>query len=98
LRVAALRATTEKNFTNAKPRPEQALRPRRSRHAPTQTTGDPFIWTAGIFALGLLLALLILAWKTPRRGCTLKTALANGIAYAHHHVESTHASATSDAG
>jgi MFS family permease len=46
-----------------------------------------FTWGAGIFALGLLLALLILPWKTPRLACTLKTALARGIAYAHHHVD-----------
>lgn len=58
-----------------------------------------FTWGAGIFALGLLLALLILPWKTPRGTCTLKTALANGIAYAHHHVESAHAvSAVTQAG
>jgi EmrB/QacA subfamily drug resistance transporter len=56
-----------------------------------------FTWTAGMFALGLFLALLILPWKTPRRACTLKTALANGIAYAHHHSESAHATAASDA-
>jgi hypothetical protein len=57
-----------------------------------------FAWTAGIFALGLILAVVILPWKTPRRGSTLKSALANGIAYAHHHVESAHAHASGDAG
>ena len=56
-----------------------------------------FTWGAGIFAVGLLLALLILPWKTPRRACTLRTALANGIAYAHHHVEPAHAAASGDA-
>ena len=55
-----------------------------------------FTWTAGIFALGLLLALLILPWKTERRACTLRTALANGIAYAHHYVESAHPATVSD--
>jgi EmrB/QacA subfamily drug resistance transporter len=50
-----------------------------------------FAWGAGIFALGLLLALLILPSKTPRHACTLKTALARGIAYAHHHAESAQA-------
>jgi hypothetical protein len=54
-----------------------------------------FTWTAGIFGLGLLLALLILPWKTPRQACSLMSALARGIAYAHHH-ESAHSSATSD--
>jgi EmrB/QacA subfamily drug resistance transporter len=49
-----------------------------------------FTWGAGIFVLGLLLALLILPWKTPRRACTLRMALADGIAYAHHYVESGH--------
>jgi MFS family permease len=43
-----------------------------------------FTWGAAIFALGLLLALLILPSKTPRHACTLRTALARGIAYAHH--------------
>jgi EmrB/QacA subfamily drug resistance transporter len=52
-----------------------------------------FTWSAGIFALGLLLAFLILPWNAPRRACTLRTALANGIAYAHHHVESAHSAA-----
>jgi EmrB/QacA subfamily drug resistance transporter len=47
-----------------------------------------FTWAAAIFALGLLLALLILPSKSPRRACTLRIALANGLAYAHHHVES----------
>lgn len=47
-----------------------------------------FTWGAGIFALGLLLALLILPSKTPRHACSLKTALARGITYAHHHSES----------
>jgi hypothetical protein len=55
-----------------------------------------FTWTAGIFALGLLLALLILPWKTARRACTLRTALANGIAYAHHAVELAHPATVSD--
>jgi EmrB/QacA subfamily drug resistance transporter len=50
-----------------------------------------FTWSAGIFGLGFLLALLILPWRGPRRACTLRTALANGIAYAHHYVESAHA-------
>jgi hypothetical protein len=56
-----------------------------------------FTWGAGIFAVGLLLALLILPWKTPRRACTLRTALANGIAYAHHHVDPALAAASGDA-
>jgi EmrB/QacA subfamily drug resistance transporter len=49
-----------------------------------------FAWVAGIFALGLLLAFVILPWKTPRHACTLMTALANGVAYAHHHFEPAH--------
>jgi len=55
-----------------------------------------FTWSAGIFALGLLLALVILPWKTPRRACSLRAALANGIAYAHHYVESAHPVSVSD--
>ena len=46
------------------------------------TTG--FWWAAAIFASGLLLALLVLPWKAVCPECTLKTALARGIAYALH--------------
>jgi EmrB/QacA subfamily drug resistance transporter len=46
-----------------------------------------FTWAAGIFGLGVLLGILILPRKTGLRACTLKTALARGIAYAHHHPE-----------
>jgi EmrB/QacA subfamily drug resistance transporter len=46
------------------------------------TTG--FWWAAGIFATGLLLALVILPWRAEARECTLRTALARGIAYALH--------------
>jgi hypothetical protein len=38
----------------------------------------------GIFAIGLVLALLILPSKAGAHKCTLRTALARGIAYAHH--------------
>jgi EmrB/QacA subfamily drug resistance transporter len=43
-----------------------------------------FAWAAGIFGLGVLLALLILPRKAGLRACSLKTALARGLAYAHH--------------
>ena len=46
------------------------------------TTG--FWWAAGIFATGLVLALLILPSKAGAHECTLRTALARGIAYALH--------------
>ena len=46
------------------------------------TTG--FWVAAGIFATGLVLALLILPSKAGAHECTLRTALARGIAYAHH--------------
>ncbi len=46
------------------------------------TTG--FLVAAGIFATGLVLALLILPSRAGAPECTLKTALARGIAYAHH--------------
>ena len=46
------------------------------------TTG--FWWAAGMFATGLLLALLILPWKAETRECTLRTAITRGIAYALH--------------
>jgi MFS family permease len=46
------------------------------------TTG--FWWAAGIFAVGLLVALFILPRKAGAHECTLRTALARGIAYAHH--------------
>jgi hypothetical protein len=46
------------------------------------TTG--FAVAAGIFATGFVLALLILPSKAGAHACTLRTALARGIAYAHH--------------
>jgi EmrB/QacA subfamily drug resistance transporter len=46
------------------------------------TTG--FAVAAGIFATGLVLALLILPSKAGAHQCTLRTALAHGITYAHH--------------
>jgi EmrB/QacA subfamily drug resistance transporter len=46
------------------------------------TTG--FWWAAGIFAVGLLVALFILPRKAGAHECTLRTALARGVAYAQH--------------
>ena len=46
------------------------------------TTG--FLVAAGIFATGLVLALLILPSKAGAHECTLRTALARGITYALH--------------
>ena len=46
------------------------------------TTG--FAVAAGIFAVGFVLALLILPAKAGAHKCTLRTALARGITYAHH--------------
>jgi len=46
------------------------------------TTG--FWVAAGFFATGFVLALLILPSKAGARECTLRTALARGISYAHH--------------
>jgi EmrB/QacA subfamily drug resistance transporter len=43
-----------------------------------------FIWSAAIFGLGLVLALLILPRKAGLAACSLRTALARGLAYAHH--------------
>lgn len=43
-----------------------------------------FTWAAGIFGVGLLLALLILPRKTGLQVCSLKSALARGVSYAHH--------------
>jgi EmrB/QacA subfamily drug resistance transporter len=43
-----------------------------------------FAVAAGIFATGLVLALLILPSKAGAHECTLRTALARGVAYAHH--------------
>jgi EmrB/QacA subfamily drug resistance transporter len=43
-----------------------------------------FTWAAGIFGLGLILALLILPRKAGLAACSLKHALARGVAYAHH--------------
>jgi EmrB/QacA subfamily drug resistance transporter len=46
------------------------------------TTG--FWVAAGIFATGLVLTLLILPTKAGAHECTVRTALARGVAYAHH--------------
>jgi hypothetical protein len=46
------------------------------------TTG--FAVAAGIFAIGFVLALLILPSRAGAHECTLRTALARGIAYAQH--------------
>jgi len=43
-----------------------------------------FAWAAGIFGLGLVVALLILPRKTGLAACSVKAALARGVAYAHH--------------
>jgi hypothetical protein len=56
------------------------------------TTG--FWWAAGIFATGLLLALVVLPWKAEARECTARTALARGIAYALHLEAAVAAAAT----
>jgi EmrB/QacA subfamily drug resistance transporter len=46
------------------------------------TTG--FWWAAGIFGIGLLMALVVLPSKAGAHECSLRTALSRGIAYAHH--------------
>jgi EmrB/QacA subfamily drug resistance transporter len=43
-----------------------------------------FTWAAGIFGLGLVLALLVLPRKAGLTACSLRTALARGLSYAHH--------------
>ncbi len=43
-----------------------------------------FWWAAGIFAIGLVTTIIVLPSKTGARACSLRTALARGIAYAHH--------------
>ncbi|MGA2927462.1 MAG: MFS transporter [Solirubrobacteraceae bacterium] len=62
------------------------------------TTG--FSVAAGIFATGLVLTLLILPTKAGAHECTLRMALARGIAYAHHldaaAVAATHSPRASD--
>jgi hypothetical protein len=58
--------------------------------------GTAFAWAAGIFALGLFLAFVILPWKMPRRHCTVKTALANGLSYAHHQIDTAHVTTVSE--
>ncbi|MDQ6811993.1 MAG: MFS transporter [Actinomycetota bacterium] len=49
-----------------------------------------FWWAAGIFALGLLLALLILPGRTKPRAPTVKTALARLAIANCHHVDAAH--------
>jgi EmrB/QacA subfamily drug resistance transporter len=55
------------------------------------TTG--FWWAAGIFAVGLLMALVVLPSKAGAHECSLRTALSRGIAYAHHLEASAEAAA-----
>jgi EmrB/QacA subfamily drug resistance transporter len=43
-----------------------------------------FWWAAGIFAIGLLMATVVLPPKAGARACSLRAAFARGIAYAHH--------------
>jgi hypothetical protein len=43
-----------------------------------------FWWAAGIFATGLVGALVILPSKAGAHECSVRTALSRGIAYAHH--------------
>lgn len=43
-----------------------------------------FTWAAAIFALGLILALLILPQEARLAACSLKNALARRVAYGHH--------------
>ena len=43
-----------------------------------------FSWAAAIFAVGLLMAIIVLPSKASADACNLRTALARGIAYAHH--------------
>jgi hypothetical protein len=55
-----------------------------------------FWWAAAIFALGLLMAIIVLPSKAGAHACTLRTALARGIAYAHH-LEHAHRALTDGA-
>ncbi|HTU95177.1 MAG TPA: MFS transporter [Solirubrobacteraceae bacterium] len=43
-----------------------------------------FWWAAGIFAVGLVTAIVILPSKAGAHECSLRTALSRGVAYAHH--------------
>jgi len=55
-----------------------------------------FWWAAGFFAIGFLLALIILPTTAKGHACTVREALARGVAYAHH-LESPHAPVAIDA-
>jgi EmrB/QacA subfamily drug resistance transporter len=43
-----------------------------------------FWWATAIFAIGLLTTMIVLPSKTGAHACSLRTALARGITYAHH--------------
>jgi EmrB/QacA subfamily drug resistance transporter len=43
-----------------------------------------FWWACGIFAIGLLMAIVVLPSKVRSGECSLRTALSRGLAYAHH--------------
>jgi predicted MFS family arabinose efflux permease len=55
-----------------------------------------FWWAAAIFAIGLFMAIIVLPSKAGAHACTLRTALARGIAYAHH-LEPAHGAVTDGA-
>jgi EmrB/QacA subfamily drug resistance transporter len=77
--LSTLAASSAANYARAHPRlPGVAA----AAAVHGYTTG--FAVAAGIFAIGFVLALVILPSKAGAHECTLRTALARGIAYAHH--------------
>jgi len=77
--LSTLSASAATNYARAHPR-LPGLASAAAVHG--YTTG--FSVAAGIFAAGFVLALVILPSKAGAHECTLRTALARGIAYAHH--------------
>jgi EmrB/QacA subfamily drug resistance transporter len=77
--LSTLSASAATNYARAHPR-LPGLAGAAAVHG--YTTG--FAVAAVIFGIGLVLAFLILPSKAGARECTLRTALARGIAYAHH--------------
>jgi EmrB/QacA subfamily drug resistance transporter len=77
--LSTLSASAATNFAHAHP-----LLPGVAAAAAVHGYTTGFSVAAGIFALGLVLALLILPSRTGAHACTLRTALGRGIAYAHH--------------
>jgi EmrB/QacA subfamily drug resistance transporter len=77
--LSTLSATAAANYAKT-----HAAQPGSAAAAAIHGYTTAFWWAAGIFAIGLLTAVVVLPPKAGARACSLRAALARGIAYAHH--------------